>query len=311
METAERAERSWHRPVGLFAIAVALSVSSVGPQIALALLPLAVFMGPKRPGTVAVAVVLGVLVFVGGAGDSLWFLERGWGLLVGGSFVAVTLWRPGWTLIARSLTSVAGAGVCASLMVGPSPGGFGLIDWIVRTTIQRRVAEALQLFSELGGDGGALTQSVLGTLPQVAAQQGEFFPALVGLVSLCAIGVAWWIFVRLEEGTGDGLGKLGGFSFSDHLVWLLIGAVAVGVAGLGDAWSRIAMNLAVFMGALYAFRGIAVVRFFNPRLSPIGVVIGVVGVLFAALPLALGAVLVGLADTWLDVRSRATSDAAI
>lgn len=311
MKSGDSSTRGWLRPVGLFWLAVALSVSSVGTQVGLSFLAMAAFLRPKRVVTLAAGLFLGAFVLTSSTGESMWFVERGWGLLVGGWFVALTLWRPATALVSRSIAAVFGAGLTATVVLGSRPGGFAWLDWLVNTTIQRGVSNMVQLLSGLQDEGGFFTESVLGTLHRTAAQQGQIFPALAGLVSLCAVGVAWWLFVRLEEGTGEGLGGLGGFRFNDHLVWLLIGGVALSVMGLGGAWPRVGINVTVFMGALYAFRGVAVLRFLKPRLSLVGVIFGAVAVLLAGPVLAVGAVIVGLADTWLDVRTRATSDVAL
>lgn len=311
MESGERPKRSWLRPAGLFGLAVSLSVSSVGPQVSLAYLAMVAFLRPKRSLTFAVGLLLGTLVFAGGAGESIWFVERGWGLLVGGWFVALTLWRPAAGLLARAIGAVFGASLATIVVVGSRPGGFAWLDWVVDTSIQRSVANVVQLLAAVQGEGGLLAESVLRTLHQTAAQQVTVFPALTGLASLCAIGVAWWLFVRLEEGAGGGLGRLAEFRFNDHLVWVLIGGVGLRLLGPEGAWERVGLNLAVFMGALYAFRGLAVLRFLKPRTSVLGVVLVVLAVLLAGPVVAVGAVIVGLADTWLDVRTRAASDAAL
>jgi Sec-independent protein secretion pathway component TatC len=63
------------------------------------------------------------------------------------------------------------------------------------------------------------------------------------------------------------------------------------------------------MGALYAMRGVGVVVFVNGGLSFIGITLFALGIVFAA-PVVLGfAVLLGIADTWLDLRARVGSQA--
>ena len=73
---------------------------------------------------------------------------------------------------------------------------------------------------------------------------------------------------------------------------------------------RIGANLAVFMTALYALRGAGVVVFINGGLSLLGALMFILGVLFAA-PVVVGfAALLGIADTWLDLRARAEAMAS-
>jgi hypothetical protein len=64
------------------------------------------------------------------------------------------------------------------------------------------------------------------------------------------------------------------------------------------------------MGALYALRGVGVVLFVSGGLSLFSYSMFALGFLFAA-PVVVGfAVLIGMADTWLDLRARAGELAA-
>ena len=94
------------------------------------------------------------------------------------------------------------------------------------------------------------------------------------------------------------------FTFSDHLVWLVIVAGGLTLAPLPEPWSLVAGNVLLFLLALYAGRGLAVIQTaLQPAPVGLAVVLSIVGVLL--LPLALMvATLTGLADTWLDLRRR-------
>ena len=60
----------------------------------------------------------------------------------------------------------------------------------------------------------------------------------------------------------------------------------------------------VFMGALYALRGSAVFMFISGGLSVFGYVMLAIALVLAA-PVVLGvAMVVGIGDTWFDVRAR-------
>ena len=142
-----------------------------------------------------------------------------------------------------------------------------------------------------------------------AEQQGELFPALLGLSSLAALGPAWWLYVRLAWDSDRALGPLQEFRFNDHLVWLFIAGLALLVLGLGEVGERTGTNTVVFMGALYALRGAAVVTFLTGGLSIMGSLFLLIGLLFAG-PLVIGgALIIGLGDTWFDVRTRVEESA--
>jgi hypothetical protein len=60
------------------------------------------------------------------------------------------------------------------------------------------------------------------------------------------------------------------------------------------------------MGALYALRGAAVVVFLYGGLNLLGMIVFVFGLLFVAPIVVMAAMVIGIGDTWLDLRSRAT-----
>jgi hypothetical protein len=85
---------------------------------------------------------------------------------------------------------------------------------------------------------------------------------------------------------------------------LVIVAGAVTLSPLPEPWSLLAGNLLLFLLALYAGRGLAVIQTaLQPAPVGLAVVLSIAGALL--LPLALiVATLIGLADTWLDLRRR-------
>ncbi len=119
------------------------------------------------------------------------------------------------------------------------------------------------------------------------------------------MAVAWWAYVRLSAGSRLGLGPLRDFRFNDHFVWLLLIGLALLVFGSGEGWTSGGGNAVVFMGGLYAMRGAAVLLFLSGGVTGFGVLFLVVGMLFLSPVLISGALLVGVGDTWLDLRSKA------
>ena len=59
------------------------------------------------------------------------------------------------------------------------------------------------------------------------------------------------------------------------------------------------------MGGLYALRGVAVLLFLAGGVTGLGLVFLAVGMLFLSPVLIMGALVVGVGDTWLDLRAKA------
>ena len=133
------------------------------------------------------------------------------------------------------------------------------------------------------------------------------FPALLGLSSMAALGVAWWVYVRLSSGSDQGVGPLRDFRFNDHLVWVFIAGVVLLLTPWEDILARVGANTVVFMGALYALRGAAVILFLSGGLSLFGYVMLIFGLIFLPPLVLTGAMVIGIGDTWLDVRRRLRS----
>ncbi len=102
-----------------------------------------------------------------------------------------------------------------------------------------------------------------------------------------------------------GLGPLRDFRFNDHLVWLLLIGLALLVFGTAEGWTSGGGNAVVFMGGLYAMRGAAVLLFLSGGVTGLGLLFLLVGMLFLWPVLIPGALLLGVGDTWLDLRSKA------
>jgi hypothetical protein len=88
------------------------------------------------------------------------------------------------------------------------------------------------------------------------------------------------------------------------MVWLFIGGIVLLVGRVEDVLARVGSNAVVFMGALYALRGAAVVVFVSGGLSFASYLLLALALLVMP-PVILGAVMVvGLGDTWLGFRAR-------
>jgi len=300
--------RGWRRAAGLLGVVFATSV--VQPTVLMAI-PLLVLIGLQgiRSGSMFLITLLGMMVVLAGARDALWFVERAWALLAGGLFAALAVGVPQWRLTSRAMASVGGAAAVSAALLSVRQGAWASIDWQVSDRLRAGFSTWLEAMAVLR-DGQAAPPALVSAIYQTVEAQAHVFPALVALETMAALAVVWWIYVRLVHRSDAGVGSIDAFRFNDHLVWLMIAGLGMMAWRSGDAVTRAGANIAVFMGALYAMRGVGVVVFVNGGLSFIGITLFALGILFAA-PVVLGfSVLLGIADTWLDLRTRVGSQAA-
>lgn len=306
--SAHGKSRAWVRPLGLFGFVVGTGV--VQPAVLVGL-PLALLLlSGRSASSVAFPVLLVAALFVfTGSRDALWFAERAWAVLLAGSFAAATWLAPQWRLTARALVAVAASAGVSAVVLAFEVYGWAVVDW----SIEGRLREALGAWAqavEVLGRGDALSPAFTSAIYRTLELQARVFPAMVALESMAALGVAWWLYRRLTRNDHGALAPLAEFRFNDHLVWVLITGLALLVVQVGDGVARVGINLAVFMGALYGLRGLGVLLGVSGGLTLFGGAMLVIGILFAA-PVVIGvAVLLGLADTWLDVRARVAGPAA-
>jgi hypothetical protein len=300
---APRGARDWPRALALFGVAFSLSVV-VRPSVLIGV-PLVVLL-LALPSSRLPALVLGLLAaliaFGGGPGDGLWYAERAWAILLAGWFAALSLRWPGTRVFPRAAASVMGAAAVVAAVLWVRPGAWVILDWLVEDRIRSGVGASLEALRAAGGQGG-LTPALVEAFQRAMDFQAEVFPALLALASLASLGVAWWLHARLTESAGPALGPVSEFSFNDQLVWVFIGGLALLLVGWGEAWGRAGSNTVVFMGALYALRGMAVVLFATGGVTFFLGTVFFLGMLFPPVILAL-ALCIGLGDTWVDLRER-------
>lgn len=294
----------WKRAAALFLLLLAFSTISPMVLVGLPFVLLVLLLPIRRLGALGLAAMVLILSISGSAPSGLWYAERGWALLIGGWFVALTLRWPATGFATRALSAAMGALATAGLFFSVRPMAWAVLDWRFGERIRAGVSTALTTIDALqGGDGvpGSLREAVYAT----AETQAVLLPALVGLSSMAALGVAWWLYVRVAQGRQGALGPVKDFRFNDHLVWLFVAGLLALIVGTEGLWTRAGSNAVLFMGALYALRGAAVVLFVNGGISALGVVAVTLGMVFLAPALLLGALVIGLGDTWLDIRTRA------
>ena len=305
---SEASGAGWKRAMALFALVLMTSIVPAGLLVAVPLLVL-IGLGGVRSWSLFVVTIAAMLIAVAGPRDALWFAERGWAVMLGGVFAGVSLVMPRWRLTSRALAAVGGAALVGLLFFTVRAGAWASIDWSVADRLQAGLATWLDALAVLR-QGQPTSPAIVSAIYRTIELQTSVFPAVVALESMAALGVVWWLYMRLVHRDDAGLDSVQLFRFNDHLVWLMIIGMVLVVAGAGEGVTRIGANVAVFMGALYAIRGTGVMVFLYGGLSLIGYSMFALGILFAA-PLVIGfAVLLGIADTWLDLRVRVGSLAA-
>ncbi|MGE0159361.1 MAG: DUF2232 domain-containing protein [Gemmatimonadales bacterium] len=298
-----RPGRGWPRAAALLGVVLATSTSVVQPGVLIAvpLLVLLIAHGPRRVGPIAGVVLAGVVVAIGSR-DGLWYAERAWAVLIGGGFLALSMALPAWSLSARAIGAVAGATGIAAAILSVRTDAWAALDSAITVGVRASSDQALLTLQALGGESAS--PQVRDAMERLAATQAAVFPAMIAIASMAALGVAWWIRTRLVGEGDQGLAPLRDFRFNDHLVWLLIGGLLLLFVQWGDAFARLGSNAIVFMAALYMLRGAAVFVFLSGGLSMLGYALMLVGLLVAAPVFMSMAVLIGVGDTWLDLRSR-------
>lgn len=298
----------WLRAAGLAVLTLGLSVLQPAVLVALPFVLLALLLPARGVGLLLAATLAAVVVVGAGPGGGLWYVERGWAILLGGWFVGLTLRWPKSRFFPRALGAVAGAYAVSALVFRARPRSWPVVDWLVTDRMRAGVGTALSAVRTLGGEGGAAVE-LADAIYRTMEMQGVVFPALLGLASLSALGVAWWAWVRLARESDRGLSPVRDFRFNDQLVWIFVLGLGLVLLGSSGAWDRLGTNVVVFMGALYALRGAAVLLFLNGGISVMGSLLVGLAFVFVAPVVAAGALVVGLGDTWLDLRERARSAA--
>jgi len=303
----QKPERRWIRAALLFLFALWVPVL---PSMSLVTIPF-VFLAlllPRRGSAVLALAALGLVVTLTLAPPSggLWYVERGWAVLLGGWFVALTLRWPSSPFISRALGAVAGASAVTLALLSSRPGGARELDGLVKERLVELAALARETTARLATDDQVQT-AMMTAVEAMTQIREQFYPGLLLIASVCALGVAWWAYVRLGQGSDRGLGPLRDFRFNDQLVWVTVVAVAAVLWGSSGGVTGFGANALLVMAALYAVRGAAVVVFVTGGVSLTGGVLVTLGMLFVAPYLVSLAVFIGLGDTWLGLRERARS----
>lgn len=242
-------------------------------------------------------------------------LARGWALLLAAAFGLVCVVTTGKQLFPRALMAVALAIAVAIPLALGGRGGAARTERTVGRELEARHTDFLAAWDKFrgepdmkrltaqNGEVSTMFEMLDARYRSVPAIVARLFPALLALESLAALALAWSVFHRVSRmRIGDALSPLRSFRFSDQLVWGLILGITLMVVPNLSALRGVGLNLLVFFGALYAIRGAAVVAWFLAPGIATTIVIALLALVFGPL-LAIGALGVGLGDTWVDWRS--------
>ena len=242
-------------------------------------------------------------------------LARGWGLLLAGAFGVVHVLgrRRRFFPVALSGVALALAAATALTVAAAQP---PRLRSTIAKELEAREAPLLVRWDDLWASAeGRKKLAESPELAETVAEAAEFYralprhaaslaPAMLALESLAALALAWALYHRMSRvRIGPPLAALKQFRFNDQLIWGVILGVTLLVLPTLERWHAAGANLTLFFGTLYAIRGLGVLSFF---LSP-GWLAGVTLTLLAPMlwPFyAVGALGLGLGDTWLDWRRR-------
>ncbi|HUH13682.1 MAG TPA: DUF2232 domain-containing protein [Longimicrobiales bacterium] len=297
--TEERG-RGWGALFGLVLATVVLSVVNPALLIVVPLSLLLVALPPHRPRRVIAGALLAGIALAGAgtAPSGLWYVERAWPLILGGWFLLGVVLLPRSAFLPRAMGAVAASAVTAAAVLEIA-GGWRALDRTFRERFDAGVADALRAW------GGQLegTAGVRQAMEQAAALQAFLYPALLALASMAALAITWWVYRRVAGQESRPLARLREFRFSDHLVWVVVAGALLMLLPAGDAGMRTGSNLLTFMAALYALRGLAVVVALIGSPGWGMVLLGTVAALLLYPLVLMATLVVGLTDTWLDLRS--------
>ncbi len=296
----------WGTAIALTIAVVLLPVFDAVPLVAL---PLAVLMmalpSQDRWRWIAAGALLWVVAVLL-SGGPLSTIGRGWSLLLASAFLFATVARPGWGIFPRAMVALGATLAGAVVYLGVS-GTAVEIDSLIRNHYQELSTVGIANLAARAPES-AWVRDLAAASERMATLQWRVFPAMLALQSLAALALASWWLARLKGAADGPLGvrPLREFRFSDQLVWLLVAGLALLLLPGGEAATRLGQNALLFMGTLYALRGVGVFVFLAGRApSWFTVVFGMFAAIFLYPLVLTAAVLVGLGDTWLDVRGRA------
>ncbi|HYV97203.1 MAG TPA: DUF2232 domain-containing protein [Gemmatimonadaceae bacterium] len=329
-QPAQTGERGWRRllpAVAVFLFVQSLPLRALVPieQTLLLLVPAlaaCAWVAWRNGGRIWFALVWTGVAMVAlsrpMAGDPSYVaFARGWALVLAAAFGAFGLAFRTKPFFTRAVWTLSAASVLFGVVLFASGVSSRTVERVISAELSDRVESSVASWrrptttpewAELERKSPESTKAIGETLDAMETQMRaippfgtEFFPAILLLESLVALGLAWSLHHRLSRTRiGPPIAQLREFRFEDQFIWGIIAGLVLVLIPRFAAYKTIGLNLLLFFGVLYAVRGLAVLAWF--LLSPgrwMGLVIVSVFVVLWPFPLSLG-----LGDTYFDWRRR-------
>jgi hypothetical protein len=242
-----------------------------------------------------------------GGGLAAQFARAGAVLLMG-TFLALTIWRPS-AGFSRALTATGLSAAALTLWMWRLGVGWDEVRRAVENELWTYNQEILARLGTIGASGPR-GQDLLDQMSAMVRTVGAFYPALLFLAGLAGLCLAWsWYHRIVTRPLGPPPPPFSAFRFSDQLVWGWVAGLALCLFPAEPLASSVGSNLLLVWSVLYAARGLAVFSAGSQRV-PALVIATLSLVAMFLLPFVLGGLtLLGLADTWLDFRRRLATSA--
>ena len=268
--------------------------------------PLAALLIVSRPATVRewvwlMAALAWSVLWLQQAGGLGAQFARAAAVLVSGSFLALTLWRPS-NRLSQALAATGGAALGLTIWMY----GLGLEWSALRAAVEVELT-ALQRGMRGSWTGIAGSSELSAQMSAMADTVSILYPALLALSAIAGLRLAWaWYHRIADRPVGAPPAPFSSFGFSDQLIWGWVIGLAMALAPEPAPVRLVGANVLLVWSVLYATRGMAVFVA-GARRTPSAVLTALALVTVILLPFVLcGLMLVGLADTWLDFRRRLT-----
>jgi hypothetical protein len=287
------------------------------------LLPLGLLLLVSTPRTVPEwlwigTAVVGAAIWRQQANDFAAHVTVGAALLFTGSFVIATLAGMA-PLIHRILASAGATALGLTLWFRHSAVTYTTFRYTMFNdfwTAWREKMPTLPAVPPTVGDNFLAQGTSAPWSPQWLAEVGttaaRLYPADLTLAALASAWLAWVVYQRVAANPmGEHTSRFSAFTFNDHLIWVFLVSLGMVILDRPAGWVDLFANLLSVFVVLYILRGAAIVVATFARASmPQALLLIVAGMLLLPMTVS-GCAVLGVADTWLDLRRRLVPEGAI